>query len=79
MTTWIFQGNPQRFNIDDYLAANRDIRWLVTRYADRISEGDVVYLWRTNRRGKDDAAIVAKAIVGCMDRCRSIATCSVRL
>ncbi len=39
MTTWIFQGNPQKFDIDGYLAANRDIRWLVTRYAERIREG----------------------------------------
>ena len=33
MQTWIFQGNPDRYDIDGYLAARpAELLWLVTRY-----------------------------------------------
>jgi hypothetical protein len=47
MRTWIFQSNPDRFNIDSYLAARpAEFLWLVTRYDSDVSIGDRVYLWR---------------------------------
>ena len=45
MRTWIFQGNPDRYDIDGYLAARpAELLWLITRYDSDISVGDRVYL-----------------------------------
>ncbi len=27
MSPWIFQGNPTKFNVDDYLLENENIWW----------------------------------------------------
>jgi hypothetical protein len=43
MRTWIFQGNPDDFDIDGYLATQPvEFPWLVTRYAADIAVGDRV-------------------------------------
>ena len=45
MRTWIFQGNPEVFDIEGYLAASSGlITWTVARYADQISPGDTAYI-----------------------------------
>jgi hypothetical protein len=41
--TWIFQGNPDEFDLDG------QVPWLVTRYAAEIAVGDPVYLWRNQK------------------------------
>jgi hypothetical protein len=47
MQTWIFQGNPDDYDIDGYLNSRpAQLDWLVTRYASEIAVGDRVYLWR---------------------------------
>jgi hypothetical protein len=65
MRTWIFQGNPDDFDIDGYLATRPiELPWLVTRYADEIAVGDLVYIWRTqgsSQRAK--AGVIAEAEV----------------
>jgi hypothetical protein len=64
MRTWIFQSNPDRFNIDSYLAARpAEFLWLVTRYESEISIGDRVYLWRNQGAGGAIAGVVAEGIV----------------
>lgn len=46
-SVWIFQGNPDRFDVDAYLAGGADrITWQVSKYADKIHIGDLAYLWR---------------------------------
>jgi hypothetical protein len=46
-TTFIFQGNPDRFDIDGYLAqAKGRISWLVTSSYKEITAGDQVFIWR---------------------------------
>ncbi len=58
--TWIFQANPDRFDIDGFLKqAAGQMSWLVARYKDEIGVGDTVYLWRSGK----DAGIVAEAVV----------------
>jgi hypothetical protein len=43
MNTWIFQGSPDKFDIEGYLAAGlAKITWMVTRYALNIG----CYLFR---------------------------------
>ena len=66
MTTWIFQANPDVFDIDGYLSASTgDFRFLVSRYKNDLAIGDTVYIWRSiGKQGDSDkAGIVAEAIV----------------
>src|SRR6516165_495599 len=64
MRTWIFQGNPDDFDLDAYLAtAPIRFPWLVTRYGDEISAGDRVYIWRTQGKQKGIAGLIAEAEV----------------
>jgi len=64
MRTWIFQGNPDTFDIDGYLGeAVGEILWRVVRYADEIRIGDSVYIWKSQGSEKDSAGIVAECEV----------------
>jgi hypothetical protein len=65
MQTWIFQGNPDSFGIDEYLATwPTEFRWLVTRHADEMQVGDRVFMWRNRgQRTKAVAGIVAEAVI----------------
>jgi hypothetical protein len=48
MRTWIFQGNPKTFPMDEYIAERRSILWSVNQrhLARLMAVGDRVYLWR---------------------------------
>jgi EVE domain len=60
--TWIFQGNPDYFDIDDYLATQPSrFVWLVTRYASDMQPGDRVFIYRT---GSDAGVIAEGEIIG---------------
>ena len=64
MRTWIFQGNPDRYDIDAYLAARpAELLWLVTRYEFDISVGDRVYLWRNQGAAGAVAGVIAEGII----------------
>jgi hypothetical protein len=65
MTVWIFQGNPDEFDIDGYLATPRpaQIVWLVTRYASEIAIGDRVYLWRNQGNIGAIPGVIAEGVV----------------
>lgn len=56
-STWLFQGNPDRFNVDAYLASRTEFCWSVRQHRSRIKVGDRVYLWRSGK----DAGIIAVA------------------
>jgi hypothetical protein len=64
MQTWIFQIDPDEFDIDAFLAS-RPIRvsWHVTRYASEIAVGDRVYLWRDEGSNRAIPGIIAEAVV----------------
>jgi len=63
-TTWIFQGNPDTFDIMGYLNAGLPkITWSVTRYANEIAIGDRVLLWQAAGKKKAKSGIVAFANV----------------
>jgi hypothetical protein len=68
--TWIFQGNPDRFDIDGFLKQNvGQLSWLVSRYKDDIGIGDTVYLWRSG----GDAGIVGEAeVMSCVTVAESL-------
>jgi hypothetical protein len=64
MRTWIFQGNPDEFDLDSYFAtAPTEIPWLVTRYSNDIMIGDRVYIWRTQGKQKAVAGVIAEGEV----------------
>lgn len=49
--TWIFQSNPNRYNI---LGALRDTKldkkyWLVNRYKEEIGKGDIALIWMSGK------------------------------
>jgi 5-methylcytosine-specific restriction endonuclease McrBC GTP-binding regulatory subunit McrB len=46
---FILQGNPKKFNIDEYLSSNIDIFWTASRFANDMSIGDIVYIWRSGQ------------------------------
>jgi 5-methylcytosine-specific restriction endonuclease McrA len=53
MATWIFQANPDRFDIDGYLSQQSErITWLVNQSQHQILQGDQVFLWRARGSGK---------------------------
>ncbi|WP_170291562.1 EVE domain-containing protein [Heliobacterium mobile] len=64
-TTWIFQGNPKYFNIDDYLEDRKTIVWSIrqSHFIDEIQIGDEVFVWRADGYEKGSGGIVARAIV----------------
>jgi predicted HNH restriction endonuclease len=63
-SVWIFQGNPDFFDIDGYLAASGGrIIWLVNQHADKIRIGDTVYLWKAAGKKKAPSGIIAAARV----------------
>jgi hypothetical protein len=64
LRTWIFQGNPETFDIDGYLSeAVGEIIWRVARYADQIGIGDTVYIWKSQGGDKENAGIIAECEV----------------
>ena len=58
---WIFQGNPRKFEIDEYVARYPElIYWYTPRHASEIQLGDRVFLWRS---GDEAGAIAIGSVV----------------
>lgn len=58
---WIFQGNPERFDVDDYLARYPElIYWRVPRYKAEVSVGDRAFIWRA---GADSGLVASGRVV----------------
>ena len=47
--SWIFQANPDRFDIDQALERLEVIHWRVPQYANEIIPGDKVVIWRSGK------------------------------
>ncbi len=53
---WVFQGNPKKFSIDEYLSSFSElIYWYTPTNASEIALGDRAFIWRSG----DDAGAVA--------------------
>jgi hypothetical protein len=48
---WIFQGNPDQFDVDGYIRGRQEVLWSVRQHKDRILAGDRVLLWRSGATG----------------------------
>lgn len=60
--TWIFQGNPKVFDIDNYVKDHKFIWWSLRQehFADNIQLNDDVYLWRSDGGKRGTGGIIAK-------------------
>ncbi|MDG4850855.1 HNH endonuclease [Peribacillus frigoritolerans] len=61
--TWIFQGNPNVFDIDNYVTNHRYIWWSLRQehFSDTIQINDEVFLWRSDGGKRGTGGIIAKA------------------
>lgn len=61
MTSWIFQGNPKHFDVDNYLRDNNEVLWSVrqSHYVNQIQKGDNVYIWRSDAGKSGSGGIIA--------------------
>ena len=52
MRHWIFQANPDRFDVDRYIDRQEEILWSVGQqhYRDLMNPGDRVHIWRAQGR-----------------------------
>ena len=48
---WIFQGNPDKFDVDGYITGRQEILWSVRQHKDHIFAGDKVLVWRSGATG----------------------------
>ena len=67
MSTWIFQGNPKLFHMDEYLSArqHRQIVWAIRQkyFIKDVTVGDEVYIWRSNGHNQGTGGIVARGTI----------------
>ena len=64
-SNWIVQANPDRYNLDGRLQlAPEAVSWSIRQHADRVAEGDVVWIWRAAGTGKRTSGIVARGRFG---------------
>lgn len=45
MKSWIFQGKPERYPLKEKLVEGNLETWLVSRFKDEITKGDIVFFW----------------------------------
>ena len=64
---WIFQANPDTFDINSYLesrlAERAPIRWVVRQKPTAIQVGDHVYIWRSAGKKRGESGVIASGIV----------------
>jgi hypothetical protein len=63
--TWLFQGNPDRFNLDGLFESGRnEFLWLTRQHVSEIEDGDEVFVWRAaGRSDPGKSGVIAKAVV----------------
>lgn len=65
MTYWIFQGNPNTFDVDTYLQQNKVVTWDVRQkqYINEIQQNDKVFIWRSDGGNKNSGGVIANCTV----------------
>jgi len=69
MASWIFQSNPEKFDLNTYLKEafhqDRLISWSIRQKncLDKIRLGDEMFIWRSDGKVRYSGGIVAKGIV----------------
>lgn len=58
---WVFQGSPEKFDVDDYLSRYPElIYWRTPRYVKDIAIGSRAFIWRA---GRESGAVAAGTVV----------------
>jgi hypothetical protein len=65
MNSWIFQGNPDHFQVGAYIADRDRFNWTVRQkqYASEMQVGDEVYVWQSEGKSGATAGIIAVASI----------------
>ncbi|SFC95031.1 EVE domain-containing protein [Bacillus sp. UNCCL81] len=63
--TWIFQGNPKTFDIDNYVSDYRYVWWSLRQkhFLDTIAINDEVFFWRSDGKQRMSGGVLAKGRV----------------
>ena len=56
---WIFQGNPEYFDVERLIKSKETTSWTVSRFKDQIKSGDKGFIWQAGPKG----GVVGKFIV----------------
>lgn len=56
---WLFQANPEVFDIDRAISEEPEMTWVVRQYRKDVRAGDRVYIWRSG----PEAGVIATATV----------------
>jgi len=58
---WMFQGNPDDFDVTAYIKAELRIIWSVTvkKYETMMKPGDPIFLWRAKGNSNEEPGIIA--------------------
>lgn len=62
-TSWVFQGSPDRFDIDGYLKSNRSVWWSAAQHRAQMGSGQTVYFWRNSGRSGAVAGVIAVGLI----------------
>ncbi len=65
MTSWIFQGSPEHYEVDKRLRETKTVLWRINQkeYKGEINRGDEVYIWRSDYDKPGTGGIVAKGVI----------------
>ena len=74
VSAWILEMRPKEWDVDKYLRAvargnaGADLAWPVDEHADKIKEGDRVYLWRAGDHKVEGIVAIARVTGEVKDR-----------
>ena len=65
MPAWIFQGNPDTYDLDEYLRRTTDVIWSVNQkhFASEMRVGDELFLWRAGGQRKVPSGVIASGFL----------------
>jgi hypothetical protein len=64
-TTWVFQVNPEKFDINGYITDRKYIWWSLRQkhFEKEIRIGDEVFLWRTESGHPGSGGLIARGVI----------------
>ena len=65
MNTWLFQANPDRFDVTTYVEQSRDVYWSIKKLAwqRQVSKGDEVFIWRAMGSARVESGVIASGYI----------------
>jgi predicted RNA-binding protein with PUA-like domain len=65
MGIWLFQSNPDRYQVDEYVRQTDEVYWSVKHqsHIDQIENGDPAFLWRAQGSSNTVRGVIAKGVI----------------